>query len=126
EFSVEDPVVGADKVSNLLTALPKKGDVKLKHKEAIKAGRLAFDELTDDQQKLVSDEAIARLINAELELAALEDVAVVDKDEPIIDDSNLDSKLPSTALGLYNYILIGVVFLILGIIPMIRYRRFKL
>ncbi len=61
----------AEEVSNLLATLPTKGNVTLEDKDAIEAGRTAYDALTEAEQDLVVGYAKNRLTNAEAELEVL-------------------------------------------------------
>ena len=62
----------AKAVEDQINALPAPEDVATTDKEAIEAARAAYDDLTDDQKALVSDEAAKKLADDETALAAAE------------------------------------------------------
>ena len=58
----------ADDVTGLINALNENAG--LEDKEAVETARAAYDALTDDQKKLISDEVLAKLTTAEQQVAA--------------------------------------------------------
>ena len=65
----QDPAVKA--ATDLIDALP--ATAELKDKDAVAAARAAYDALTEDQKKLVSAEALAKLTAAEQQVKEAED-----------------------------------------------------
>ena len=55
----------AQKVTDLINALPEGNKVTEKDKTAVEAARAAYDALTDAQKKLVSEATLKRLTDAE-------------------------------------------------------------
>ena len=70
-----DKEAAAKKVQDLIDALPEKDKVTLDDKDDIEAARKAYDALTDDQKKLISDETLKKLTDAEEALADLQKAA---------------------------------------------------
>ena len=62
-------------MQDLIDALPEKDKVTLDDKDDIEAARKAYDALTDDQKKLISDETLKKLTDAEEALADLQKAA---------------------------------------------------
>ena len=69
----QDDQEAADKVKDLIDALPKAEDVTLDDEDAITEAQKAYDELTDDQKKLIDEETLKKLTDAEEALEALKD-----------------------------------------------------
>ncbi|MGI5873348.1 MAG: S-layer homology domain-containing protein [Bacillota bacterium] len=86
--------IAADEVERQLLALPAADKVVAADGEAITAARAAFEALTEDQQKLVSGEAAAKLVNDERALEQLGAAPVVHEIDAIPDaaDLSLDDK----------------------------------
>ena len=70
-----DDKAAAKKVKDLIDGLPAKDDVTLDDKDDIEAARKAYDGLTDDQKKLISDETLKKLTDAEAKYKELEEAA---------------------------------------------------
>ena len=79
----EDALAAAE-ASNVINALPSAADITTANKEAVKAARKAYDDLTDAQEAYVSADTLKKLTDAEDALAAAE-------------ASNVINALPSAA-----------------------------
>lgn len=65
-----DPV-HAKEVVQLISELPEKDEVTEEHQEAVKAAREAYNALSDDEKKLIANDSLYKLIQAEGALAKL-------------------------------------------------------
>ena len=68
-----EDAAAANKVTEMINALPASEDVTTKDKDAIEAARKAYNELTEVQKKLITDETVKKLEDVESALAAKED-----------------------------------------------------
>lgn len=82
-FTYEMPIVGlttkeeetANTVADQLKALPAVDKITLEDKESVKAARDAYDALNEDQKKLVPEEQVKALTDAETKIAELQKAA---------------------------------------------------
>ena len=82
-FSYDMPLVGlttkeeetANTVADQLKALPAVDKITLEDKESVKAARDAYDALNEDQKKLVPEEQVKALTDAETKIAELQKAA---------------------------------------------------
>lgn len=82
-FSYDMPLVGlttkeeetANTVADQLKALPAVDKIALEDKESVKAARDAYDALNEDQKKLVPEEQVKALTDAETKIAELQKAA---------------------------------------------------
>lgn len=82
-FTYEMPIVGlttkeeetASTVADQLKALPAVDKIALEDKESVKAARDAYDALNEDQKKLVPEEQVKALTEAETKIAELQKAA---------------------------------------------------
>ena len=82
-FTYEMPIVGlttkeeetANTVADQLKALPAVDKIALEDKESVKAARDAYDALNEDQKKLVPEEQVKALTDAETKIAELQKAA---------------------------------------------------
>ena len=82
-FTYEMPIVGlttkeeetANIVADQLKALPAVDKITLEDKESVKAARDAYDALNEDQKKLVPEEQVKALTDAETKIAELQKAA---------------------------------------------------
>lgn len=82
-FTYEMPLVGlttkeeetANTVADQLKALPAVDKIALEDKESVKAARDAYDALNEDQKKLVPEEQVKALTDAETKIAELQKAA---------------------------------------------------
>lgn len=82
-FTYEMPIVGlttkeeetANTVADQLKALPAVDKIALEDKESVKAARDAYDALNEDQKKLVPEEQVKALTEAETKIAELQKAA---------------------------------------------------
>ena len=78
EAAADDQEI-ADAVADMIAELPNAADVSVGDKDAIEAARAAYEDLTDDQKALISEDILSKLTDAEDALEAATEQAEADQ-----------------------------------------------